>query len=432
MELGAAGVGKDGARKRVFYGWETYFTATSARIKAINEVTADIEQGRYRTKEEASEAGTARWRAAKDDTQQTTASTDQPSPVDRSGKKSEGDATAWANNYRNAKFITRAEFLKKVGPVHLLVRERSGVSDHLRNADGIVRESAAKHGFTIVPETTAIQLVVDVDVSHAKLVKTTYSNFGRSESSDSVIWTISVQIDLATTATCRRGDKFVQLMVSPYRDFDLLYGEMGNLVDFDAAYARNFRTLIDRCFDTMAKLTDADDTDNEAAWTNSLWPSAQNGEMQKKFLSAMKVEPGAPNPVFYGVTKFKPLDIQVVEDARKEFNEGSLQQSWTSELSRNGQEIDPSSDFLIRHVVGTWHLEGLFFSGPVFYVDWSSIRVYQNNVVFQFNGELRRREVCIWRALDSATALPKDNSNTARDVVNRSIRSAAREFGSSR
>ena len=106
---------------------------------------------------------------------------------------------------------------------------------------------------------------------------------------------------------------------------------------------------------------------------NSLWPPAQDAEMQKQFVSASKVEPGAPNGVFYAVTKFA-LRVDLVQDAGKEFNTGALQQSWMSELSRNGQKIDPSSDVRLGHDVGIWSpSEGLFAQDDDCYTDISAI-----------------------------------------------------------
>jgi hypothetical protein len=346
----------------------------------------------------------------------------------------DADATAWANNYRNAKFITRAEFLKRVGPVHLVIRERSGVSECVRNLDDIVRTSASAHGWTLASSPTDVEMVVDADIERAKITTTESTSSGPVEQEGyQMAYTALVQVGLVTKANCRRGDKFVQLDVYPYRNWGAHYGCIGDWVDFDAAYAKAFRQAIDDVFDAIGKMSDADDTDDEAAWTNSLWPPAQNAEMQKKFLSPMKVEPGASNPVFYGVTKFELADIGLIQDAGKELNARSLQQSWISELSRNGHEIDPSSDVRIRHEVGAFNLSrGWLWGSPICYVNVSAIRVWQNNVVFEFNGELRRARVCIWSDLDSATALPRDQSNTARDVVNRSIRSAAKEFASRR
>lgn len=393
-------------------------TGKRRRVEQINGVVNNIEKGHYKTSKEVFEdilPGEAFV------------------PKDQANTKSNADATSWANNYRNAKFITRAEFLKKLGPVHLLVRERSGVSECVRNLDEIVRASASQHGWTIASGPTDIQLVVDADIDRSKITTTEYTDFGSSQQDGyQMAYTALVQVGLVTKTNCRRGDKFVQLDVYPYRTMSWSFGSMGDLVNFDAVYAKAFRQALDTAFDTMAKMSDTDDTDDQVAWTNSLWPPAQDVEMQKKFVSVTQLEPGASNRVFQSVTKFD-VEVDLMLDASKEFNARSLQQSWDSELRRNGQEIDPSSDVHVDHEVYIRSPSGgLFARTDACYTDTSAIRVWQKNVVFKFNGELRRAKVCFWSDLESGTALPKDQSNTARDVVNRSIRSATKEFASNR
>ena len=413
--------------------------AAEQRLKEISEITDNIEKGSYKDEQEAIAAANDAVTRAKARLEadiaagRTTVVENKNGRTDPLAKTNFGDAKTWAESYRNAKFITRAEFLKRVGPVHLVIRERSGVSECVRNLDDIVRTSASAHGWTLASGPTDVEMVVDADIERTKITTTEYTNWGPSEQEGyQMAYTASVQVGFVTKANCRRGNKFVQLDVYPYRNWNAYWGSMGDWVNFEAAYAKAFREAVDGAFDAMAKMSDSDDPDDEGAWTNSLWPAAQNAEMQREFVSAMKVEPGASKPVFYGVTKFEFL-VDLLEDAGKEFNVRSLQQSWNSELSRNGQEIDPSSDFRIRHEVGIWSPSGgLFARTDACYTDISAIRVWQKNVVFKFKGELRRAKVCFWSDLNSGTALRKDQSNTARDVVNQSIRSAAREFSSSR
>ena len=408
-------------------------------LKEISEITDNIEKGGYKDEQEAIAAANDAVTPAKARLEADIAAGRTTVVENKNGrtaplaKTNLGDAKTWAESYRNARFITRAEFLKRVGPVHLVIRERAGVSECVRNLDEIVRASASQHGWTIASGPTDIQLVVDADINRSKITTTEYTDFGaREQSGYQMAYAALVQVGFVTKANCRRGDKFVQLDVYPYRNWNIYDGSMGDLVDFDAAYAKAFRGAVDRAFDAMAKMSDADDADDEVAWKNSLWPPTQDAEMQRKFVSGMKVEPSASNPVFYGVTKFE-LAVDLLQDAGKEFNAPSLQRSWISELSRSGHEIDPSSDVRIAHQRGIWSPSGgLFARTDACYIDVNTIRVWQKHVVFKLNGELRRARVCIWSDLDCGTALPKDQSNTARDLVNRSIRSAAKEFALSR
>lgn len=342
-----------------------------------------------------------------------------------------GNATAWADAYRNAKFITRAEFLRRVGPVQLLVRQGADVSEAVPNLESIVRTAATGHGWTISDSPTDFQLVVDANLDRSKIKTTEYGQFGaREQEGYQMVYTASVKIGFMTKANCRRGDKFVQLDVYPCYVWNAYDGAMGDLVDFATAYAKAFREALGGAFDGLAKISEADDTGDEA-WKASLWPPAQNSEMYNNFVSPVKDDTGPSKRIFYGVTKFALLDINLLgEDAAKEFNADSLRQRWSTELNRNGQEIDQSSDLLIRHDVDVENLAYNlgFMKSTLCYVNMSYVRAYQRNVVFPFNGELRRETVWLWSDLNTAAALPKDNSDTAQGLVDQSIRSAAREF----
>ncbi len=304
------------------------------------------------------------------------------SPSGASIQQATGDATAWADAYRNAKFITRAEFLRGVGPVQLVVT-------------------------------------------------TEYGQFGaREQEGYQMVYTASLKVGFMTKANCRRGDKFVQLDGCPCYVWNEYYGAMGDLVNFATAYENAFREAIGGVFDMLASLREADEADDLTAWNASLWPAAQDGEMYKNFLSPIKDETGASKRLFYGATNFDVTAMDLIGDAPKEFSFESLKQRWSNELERNGQRIDPSSDLRIRHEVDIYELargSGLFKS-TVAYVNMSKVRVSQGNVVFPVKGELRRGTLWFWADVNTAAALPKDKSDTAHGLVNQSIRSAVREF----
>lgn len=339
-----------------------------------------------------------------------------------------GDAKAWANSYRNAKFITRAEFLRNTGPVRLVVRERSGVRECVPNLEQIVRTSATAKGWTLAATPTDVELVVDADIDRAKITTTEHTTFGSVESGYHMAFIVAVQVGFRMKLNCRRGDKFIQLDAYPSRSWNTYYYYMGDLVDFEAAYAKAFRQALDWAFENISEIRDADDVDDQAAWSASLWPVTHDAQMHKSFVSPLTSEPGVARHSFYGVTTFD-ADVELLDEAAKDFKSDSLQQSWIAELNRNGQQVDSSSGVRIQHQFAAYGLSrGWLPGGPVCYFDLSAIRVWQKNVVFPFNGELRRGKVCIWSDVTTATALPRDYSNTARDLMNRSIRSAATEF----
>jgi hypothetical protein len=255
--------------------------------------------------------------------------------------------------------------------------------------------------------------------------------FGERETGYDSGYIASVELLFDVKANCRRGNKFVELHVYPCRVQNMHPGYMGQWVDFNAAYKEAFRQALDDAFDALGTLTDSDDRESEAAWTGSFWPAAQNAEMQTSFLSPMRFESVASSRVFQGVTKFAVGMIELDEGARKQFDASSLQQQWINELSQNGQQIDSSSDTSIIHEILMHHVSRslMGISGdPIYYFDESAIAVWQKNVVFEFNGELRRANVCIWGDVEFTMALPRDNTNAAGELVSRSIRSAAREF----
>ena len=245
-----------------------------------------------------------------------------------------------------------------------------------------------------------------------------------------MVYTASVKVGLMTKANCRRGDKFVQLDVYPCYTSNEYYRAMGDLVNFATAYERAFREAVDGAFEKIRQISETSDADDQAAWDASLWPAAQNAEMYKNFSSPIKDETGSSKRVFYGVTKFQFATVNINEEATKEFNLESLKQRWNNELERNGEGLDLSSDVRIRHDVDVYELanDWGFAKATVAYVNMSEVRVSQANVVFPFKGELRRGTVWLWGDINTAAALPKDKSDTARDLVNQSIRSAAREF----
>jgi tetratricopeptide (TPR) repeat protein len=351
-----------------------------------------------------------------------------PAQQKPSSQSSSAEAKAWANNYRNAKFLSRAEFVKRVGPVHLAIRAGSGATESVANLESIIRTSATQHGITIASEPTNIELIVEADVDRSKITTTEYTDWGPKDTGYHMAYLASVRVHFGLKAKCRRGDKFVELDVYPCRAEGMYYGYMGDLVNFEATYAKAFGEACEGAFGGLEKLTDSD-KDDQAAWTASLWPPGQDAEMHKNFLSPIKAEPGGSNHAFYGVTKFGLEDVDLTDGASKEFNAASLQQTWRSELNRNGEEVDSSSDLRIYQDVSIEEISrGFLFGGTVCNFNVSDIGVSQRNVVFEFNGELRRARARIWYDRESAIALPRDNSSTVQDVVNRSIKSAAKEL----
>lgn len=344
-------------------------------------------------------------------------------------EKSDGNAAAWANKYRNAKFISRAEFLKTTGPVSLMVRQRSGVRECVANLEQIVRASASANGWTLAATPTHVELVVDADINRSKITTTEHTDFGVVEhGAYHMAFIVAVQVGFRMKVNCQRGDKFVQMDAYPYRHWNTYYYYMGDLVDFDAAYVKGFRQALDWAFENISTIRNADDVDDQATWSASLWPASQDAQMYKSFVSPLTSEPGAGDHSFYGVTKLD-ADLELLDEADKNFNIASLQQSWMAELNRNGHELNSSSDMRVQHQFGAFGLSrGWLLGGTLCNFDLSAIRVWQKNVIFPFNGELRRGKVCVWSDVTTAIALPRDHGNTARDLMNRSIRSAATEL----
>lgn len=242
-----------------------------------------------------------------------------------------------------------------------------------------------------------------------------------------MVCNVWVRVGLLMKVNCRRGDKFVQLNAHPSLSYNEYSGCMGNLANFETEYPKAFRYAVDGAFDTVAKMTDADDQDDQGAWTASLWPASRDAELYKNFQSPMTSEPGGSDHAFYGVTKCQ-VETEFYNDAANDFNDGSLRQNWIAEFSRAGHEIDSSADVRILHHFSAILTKCGALGGTHSYADLSAIRIWQHNVVFPFNGELRRGKVCIWRDFESAIALPREYGNTARDLMNRSVRSAAKEF----
>lgn len=348
-----------------------------------------------------------------------------------------GDASAWANNYRNAKFLTRAEFLNRVGPVHLTIRPSADLNQCVHDVDGIVKGSVAAHGFTLASAATDIELIVDGNIDRSKITTITATQWGQRESGYKMAYVVTVQIGFLVKANCHRGDSFVQLPVFPCRNWSASMNGIGELVDFEADYTDAFHQVMDNCLQTMREYTDADDIDDQTAAMGNLWPSGQDGEMQKKFYSPKQAEAGGAIPVFNNLNKFALRPTEFLGDAEKGFNRTSIEQDWMNELRRNSYEVDPSAAAIIRHAISTsWQTLSALPSllrgpggGPGVYIDMNAVSAWQKNVVFEFNGELRRaKAVCIWDDLATEIALPEDQNNTARKLVNQSIRSAAKEF----
>jgi hypothetical protein len=239
-----------------------------------------------------------------------------------------------------------------------------------------------------------------------------------------------MQIGIATQANCRRGDKFVRLTVYPYRSTTHYYGAMGDLSDFTRGYAKAFSSCINTLFNEMAQMTDADSKDDEVAWTASLWPLAKDAEMQKNFLAPLRGEADRSESVFHGITSLALRPVNLIDKAGNYVNARSIEEAWANELSRNGQAIDPSSDVRIVDEVGTYW-QTLGFGDRGFYVNYCTVEVWQRNVVFKVNGELRRATVNIWSAQKVVIALPEQQSSQW-NVANLGIPSLAKEFARGR
>lgn len=424
--------------------------ATKQMLKDVDEIIRGIEQGRYKDDQEVISAWNGLVETAKqgNTTSAVSGGALQTKPTRASAelanKPSKGshgllgwlpqsggttrDAETWANSYRKAKFISRSEFVKNAGPVHLVIRQGSGVSECVHNLEDLVRTAASQHGLTIASGPTDVELVVDADVDRSKITTSEFTNFGEVQQEGYfMVVNVYVQVGFRMKVNCRRGDKFVQLNAYPYRNWNEYSGCMGDLASFETEYPKAFRYALDGAFDGVAKLTEADDPTDDAAWGASLWPASRDAELYKNFQSPITGESGGSDHAFYGVTKFD-TSMAFLNEAQKDFQTSALQQSWTSELNRNGHELDSSSDVRIQDDFNASLVKCGALGGTPCYADLSGIRVWQKNVVFPFNGELRRGRVCIWSDCESAIALPREYGNTARDLMNRSIRSAAKEF----
>jgi hypothetical protein len=346
-------------------------------------------------------------------------------PSDLSGGAKE-DAAVWSANYRNAKFITRAEFLKRVGPMHLLIRDGPTVEDDIHDIESIVTESAAQHGITITPKDTDVRLVIDVDINRNTVTHSEEGNFGKVVTGEDTIMTMPVQMSLAVKANCRRGDGFVRLSVFPLHNWQIQLGKMG----LGTTYAEQFRKAVDTLFQEFAVVADADDTNDMASWNNSLWPAAQDAAMHGKYLSALSAEPGRGNPILEGVRTFDIRDVDLIGLAQEQFDAGSIKRNWISELTNTAYKVDPSAEVrVLNQIAIQWKAynrigEGLrnLDENAGFYVNMNIIRVTQRNVVFKFNGELRRTTgVWIWNDVQTKVALPEEEKGIATKLNNQSI-----------
>ena len=387
-------------------------------LKQWNEITQRIEKGDYKTRQEVADAITAAIATLTPATDANPRSQGSEKPGEKAPSSApSSEATAWANQYRNAKFITDAEFLRRVGPVHLVVRASSYASRYIHNMEETIRESAAKHGITITPDSTDIQLVVDVDLDRATV--------HHSEGNDHALYSVIVQVGFVTKANCRRGDKFVQLDVYPVRSWKIVTEKE----HWGGDYTNELRTAVNGLLDTFAKWTDADTVDDKSHWLASLWPAAEDADMHKNFLSPVKVDTGQTNPIFNGVTRLAFVKAGLLESAGKQFNSGSIEQTWTAELKRAGYKVEPSADLRILHEIAVlWlvynslgsalnALEERMDPDAGFYVDLSAVSVSQKNVVFEFQGELRRADVYLWSDLEATMSLSKDESESAQNLV---------------
>ncbi len=293
----------------------------------------------------------------------------------------------------------------------------------------MVREAAVKHGWTLSSSPTDVGLVIDADINRSKITTTEYTNWGaREQEGYHMAYIASFQFGFVTQGYCRRGDKFVQVDAFPLWGARFSNDCMGDLVDFKANYREAFEQAVDGVFNDLAESGKSDNTDNddEAAWAASLWPKARDAEMAKSFLSAVNSEARGSNRIFTGVSRFTVVPVDFAEEGSEELDAHSIEESWTSELNRNGYEVDAGAEVRIKTFAGAWRRSGI--GVPGYYVNESFVRVQQNNVVFRFNGQLRRRRAYIWSTLNTAIALPREQSDTARKLMDESIRSAAKEF----
>jgi TPR repeat protein len=350
---------------------------------------------------------------------QTRAGNGAPSAVPAQPATSSSSGPAWANSYRNAKFITYAELLKRVGPVHLTIRGSDVVSKVVPNLEDLVKTSAAEHGWKLVSEATDFELVVTANIFGSQI--------NSQQPGFTQIYTISMGIGLRTTANCRRGDKFVRLTVQPYRSYTYYCGAMGDLSDLTRGYAKAFSSCINTLFNGMAEMTDADSKDDEAAWTASLWPPAKDAEMQKNFLAPVQGDPNGSESAFHGITNFALRPVKLVDKAGNYLDARSVEEAWATELSRNGQAIDQSSDARIVDDIGTYWESLSPLGRQGFYMNYCTVNVWQKNVVFKVNGELRRGTVHIWGAEKVVMALPEQQSSEW-NLANLSIPLLAKQF----
>jgi hypothetical protein len=327
----------------------------------------------------------------------------------------------WANRYRNAPWITGAEFLQEVSEVKLEV-DASGLGS-LVSAEDLeagIRRALQTEGFQINPQAP-VTVHVTVRFKQSDITNHIYGTDVIEQTYHHPELLEFYSMRFLIPATVFREGGFQKLALSPAWSFVTggFYGGFGRQDVLD-----DLPSEIHSLLTTIRGDDYRPSSEEETSWSNSLWDERDNERMYKEYAASQNSQGIDLERVFSGVHRLK-LSVELEHDSSSCINRSWIENEWGNTLSGAGLPVDPDSPFVLDHQIITL-IERNLIGVEVCYTNADVIYFKQRSVVFpwavkdpgQAQREVRlvRSSVLIDEHVNLGILLPRDRTDVSHQI----------------
>jgi hypothetical protein len=331
------------------------------------------------------------------------------------------EAQGWASRYRNAPWITGAEFLQQVSEVKLEV-DASGLGSlvSLEDLEAGIQRALQTEGFQINPEAP-VTVHLTVRFKQNDITNHVYGTDVIEETYHLPVLLEFYSMSFLIPATVFREGIFQKLAVSPAWSQALgsITGQFGRQDVFN-----DLRSDIHLLLTTIRGDNYRPSSEQETSWRDSLWDKRENERMYKGYAASQNLQGIDLERVFRGVNRLT-LSVDLDQDASSCINRSWIENEWGNTLRGAGLPVDPDSPFRLNHEVMTVRTRNII-GIDVCYSNADIVSFTQRNVVFpiavkdpgqaQNEVKLVRSGVLIDRHVNVGILLPRDRTKLSQQI----------------
>ncbi|MGA7828160.1 MAG: PQQ-binding-like beta-propeller repeat protein, partial [Geobacteraceae bacterium] len=306
------------------------------------------------------------------------------------------EADEWAGNYANSKYVSDATILGKIPAVRLSMLPNSQALQWIGQEEmaSIVSAAVLKEGLKITTDSR-YELIVRIMTNHQSIEQYIPAAGGMNYHK---VHQIFVSVNFVTRVPVLRQGRFDMMPVILAGN----WGKSGGPGNFTKEYLRGeIKDLISSMFSDLRENSISEDSEHERQWKRSLWPAAKNSTMYFSYRNATETDKSVTPKVLVGGETVKPVDVKFYFDAGKYLTISQVKNILEAQLQNSGIRIGPESDISLLYEVGIYiddsnmmaRTLGWGIKAAPYADDFGIIRIWQDNVVFNLNGEFVRAKV---------------------------------------